>query len=701
MSQEGPSRIGLGADSETRRIAGAGLLSACVVLVCAGYYAGGWLGIALTFPPIRISSIWPPNAILLAALLLAPARTWWAFLLATFPTHLHLVTVFQPGVPMPTMLSQFAGNAAQAVVAAIAVRRFVGAPPRFDSLRGMTRFILLAGIVAPAVASALAISLFMLTGWATEFWVRWGQRFLTNVFPSLTIPPLILALIVGGSAKWWRQPPRRYTELGLLTVGLFAVGLPVFGMEAAGPGSYPALLYAPLPFLLWAAVRFGPAGTCFALLVVALLSLANAFAGRGPFVTRSPIENVVSLQIFQIGISVPLLLLAALVQERRRTEESLRESQARLALAHEAGQVAAFDWFPSPDASVGPEDRKALAGLPPGGYDWSSDTWLERIHPDDRARVHEDLRRTLVAGDLSVEFRVIWSDGSVHWLHARGMAHRDADGRPVRVVGVHVDVTERRRADEALRRAQAELAHAARLAALGQLTASIAHEVNQPLAAIIANARAGLRWLAGGSLDPVELRAAWEDVAQDARRASEVIQRVRGLLRKSPTRPAPLDVNSVVHEVVALVRSELAKQRVSLRMELADPLAPVQGDRVQLQQVLLNLFVNGIEAMSGVAGHPRELIVRSRTDDTGGVLVVVRDSGGGLDPKSVEVVFEPFYTTKADGMGMGLSICRSIIESHGGRLWAASNGDGPGATFCFTLPAGGPETDERAGSPSA
>jgi C4-dicarboxylate-specific signal transduction histidine kinase len=233
------------------------------------------------------------------------------------------------------------------------------------------------------------------------------------------------------------------------------------------------------------------------------------------------------------------------------------------------------------------------------------------------------------------------------------------------------------------------------------LTASIAHEVNQPLAAIIANARAGLRWLAGGSLDPVELRAAWEDVAQDARRASEVIQRVRGLLRKSPTRPAPLDVNSVVHEVVALVRSELAKQRVSLRMELADPLAPVQGDRVQLQQVLLNLFVNGIEAMSGVAGRPRELIVRSRTDDTGGVLVVVRDSGGGLDPKSVEVVFEPFYTTKADGMGMGLSICRSIIESHGGRLWAASNGDGPGATFCFTLPAGGPETDERAGSPSA
>jgi C4-dicarboxylate-specific signal transduction histidine kinase len=297
-----------------------------------------------------------------------------------------------------------------------------------------------------------------------------------------------------------------------------------------------------------------------------------------------------------------------------------------------------------------------------------------------------------------VEFRVIMPDGSVHWLHARGMAHRDADGRPVRVVGVHVDVTERRRADEALRRAQAELSHAARLTALGQLTASIAHEVNQPLTAIIANARAGLRWLAAGSLDPGELRAAWEDVAQDASRASEVIQRVRGLLRKSPTRPALLDLNAVVHEVVALVRSELLRHRVSLRTELADSLAPVRGDRVQLQQVLLNLLVNGIEAMSGVEGRPRELIVRSLTDEAGEVLVTVRDSGSGLDPRRVEAIFEPFYTTKTDGMGMGLSICRSIIESHGGRLWAVPNDEGPGATFSFTLPAAGSAAESVAES---
>jgi signal transduction histidine kinase len=650
-----------------------GLLTASVVLVCAGYYAGGLLGLALRFPPLGISIIWPPNAILLAALLLVPARTWWVYLLAALPTHVHLVAHFQPGVPAVTMLCQFAGNAAQAVLAAIAVRRFVGSPPRFDSLREMALFVLLAGVAAPAAASALAVSLFLLTGWATEFWATWRLRVLTNVFASLTIPPLILATVAGGAARWRNRPPRRYAEFGLLTAGLFAVGIPVFGMEAAGPGSFPALLYAPLPFPLWAAVRFGPGGTCFALLVVALLSLTNAFAGRGPFTVRSPLENVVSLQIFMLGISLPLLFLAALVQERRRTEESLRESQERLALAHEAGKVAAFDWSPGLDV---PE-------------------WLERVHPEDRARVHEELQRALVTGALSVEFRAVWPDGGVHWLHARGMTHRDADGQPARVVGVHVDVTERRRADEALRRTQAELAHAARLTALGQLTVSIAHEVNQPLSAIITNAQTGLNWLARGSLDPRELREVWEDVAKDARRASDVIQRVRGLLRKSPARPASLDLNAVVREVVALARSELLRHRVALRTELADSLAPVRGDRVQLQQVLLNLFVNAIEAMSGVEGRSRELVVRSRTGEPGQLLVEVRDSGSGLDPKSVETIFEPFYTTKADGMGMGLSICRSIIESQGGRLWAVPRQDGTGATFCFTLPADGAKADER------
>ncbi len=250
------------------------------------------------------------------------------------------------------------------------------------------------------------------------------------------------------------------------------------------------------------------------------------------------------------------------------------------------------------------------------------------------------------------------------------------------------DITERKRAEEALQKAQAELAHVARVTTMGELTSSIAHEVNQPLAAIVTNANAALRWLA---VEPPNLDEARETVGRivrDGHRASEVIGRVRALFKKSATDKARLDINDLVQESVALVRGELRRNRVALRTELADGLPPVTGDRVQLQQVLLNLIINAVEAMSGVAGRPRELLVRSHRDESGGVIVSVRDSGTGLDPEGAERLFDAFYTTKPEGMGMGLSVSRSIIEAHGGRLWAASD-DRPGATFQFSLPADG------------
>jgi signal transduction histidine kinase len=301
-----------------------------VLLVCGGYYAGGLIGVSVRFPPSGVSIIWPATPVLLAALLLTPVRTWWVYLLAALPTHLHLATHFQPGVPMVTMLSQFAGNVLNAVLGALAVRQFVGAPPRLDDLRSMAVFILLAAIVAPAVASAVAVYLFLLTGWTSDYWLVWRQRFLTNVVGTITVAPLILVTIAGGPAAWLKTPLRHSMELGLLTVGLLAVGIPVFGWNVPGSGNFPGLLFAPLPLLLWAAVRLGPGALCFLLLVVALLSLSNAFAGRGPFTTLSAAENILSLQIFLIGISLPLMFLAALVEERRNKEEVLRRNEASL-----------------------------------------------------------------------------------------------------------------------------------------------------------------------------------------------------------------------------------------------------------------------------------------------------------------------------------------------------------------------------------
>ena len=247
---------------------------------------------------------------------------------------------------------------------------------------------------------------------------------------------------------------------------------------------------------------------------------------------------------------------------------------------------------------------------------------------------------------------------------------------------------ERSRAEHALREAQAELAHVTRVMTMGELAASIAHEINQPLAAVVTNANACLRWLTGPIPNLDEGRAAVARIARDGNRASDVIGRIRALVKKSATEQAHLDINEIIQEVLGLIQTEIRKNEVVLRMKLAPDLPRILGDRVQLQQVILNLVMNGIEAMNGVIERSRELWIRSVQCDPDKVLVAVQDSGTGLQPSSLDHLFKAFFTTKAKGMGMGLAISRSIIEAHGGRLWAVPN-DGPGATFQFTLDVGG------------
>jgi C4-dicarboxylate-specific signal transduction histidine kinase len=261
---------------------------------------------------------------------------------------------------------------------------------------------------------------------------------------------------------------------------------------------------------------------------------------------------------------------------------------------------------------------------------------------------------------------------------------RNAAGQVVGASKIARDISQRRRAENALRQAQSELAHVARVTTLGEMAASIAHEVDQPLSGVVINAKACLRFLAGESPNLAEVRDGLQAIARDGRRASEVTARIRALARRSPAEKQLLDVDALVREVVALAEGEVRRKRANVCTQLAGDLPRVLGDPVQLQQVVLNLLLNGLDAMSDVDDRPRELTIRTETEGADHVHVAVRDSGAGVDPEHASRMFDPFYSTKPEGLGMGLSISRTIVEHHGGRLWAAPNDD-HGTTFHFTV----------------
>jgi len=372
------------------------------------------------------------------------------------------------------------------------------------------------------------------------------------------------------------------------------------------------------------------------------------------------------------------------ITERKRVEEKIGQREAELRQLVDAipQQVYVFaaDWTP---LFANQRDRE-YTGLTLEEAQ-SRDAVARLFHPQELKKLEALHERALVeAAPFELEARIRGRDGQYRWFLIRDNPLRDEQGRVLRWYGTRTDIEDRKRAEETLRRAQTELAYVTRVITMGELTASIAHEINQPLTAVVTNANACLRWLAAPIPNLDEAREAVARIARDGKRASDVIGRIRALVKKSTTEQAYLDVNEVIQEVVGLVQWEIQKHGVVLRTELAAHLPNVLGDRVQLQQVILNLVMNGIEAMSGVTDRARGLLIRSRQHGSDKVLVAVQDSGIGVDRENVEKLFNAFYTTKSQGMGMGLAISRSIVENHGGQLWVVPN-DGPGATFQFTL----------------
>jgi two-component system, LuxR family, sensor kinase FixL len=781
------------------------------LLVGLAYYVGAIIGFALTLPTHSVSTLWPPNAILLASLLLVPSRQWWLVLLGAFPAH--LAVQLQSGVPLLMILCWFISNSSEALIGAFSLRRFVKGPIDFASLKSVVLYVGCAVILGPFLSSFLDAAFVVLVGWKNSgYWQVWLTRLPSNVLAALAIPPFILLCAYKGpvwlrSASW-----RSYVEVCLLIGGLLAVSFLVFSWQTAGSETTPALLYLPLPILLWAAMRFGSGGASTSLLIVVFGSIYAAANGRGPFVNDSPAENVLSLQMFLMAISFPVMFLAGLIEEQRDKAKALSESEARFrAMADNApvliwmsgtNKLCTFfnkGWLDFTGRTLEQElgngwaegahrddldfwltvhgrsfDARQEFAMEyrlrrhDGEYRWVLDNGAPRFEPDgtflgylgsciditERRRGEEGLEKqraflrqvidtdpnfvfakdregrftlankavadaygTTVENligksdadfnrnreeveafrrmDMEVldtlkerfipEERITDSDGKVHWLQTVKRPIIDQDGSANQILGAATDITWRKEAEAELQLNRRELAHVTRVSTMGELAASLAHELNQPLTAILSNAQAAQRFLAAPAVDLPELREILNDIVQDNRRAGEVIRRMRTLARKEEFDAAPLDLAAVIGEVILLVHSDAILHNVRVMLELDHGLPPVRGDKVQLQQVMLNLLLNAFDALKDCPADERQVKVRAEWDSAFMVTVTVCDRGTGVSRDKLDTIFEPFYSTKEEGLGMGLSISRSIVEAHGGRLWVENNRD-RGATFYFQVP---------------
>jgi PAS domain S-box-containing protein len=769
-------------------------------LVCVGYFVGAQVGFAFTIHPSPVSTLWPPNSILLAALLLAPTRTWTILLLAAFPAHLAIQLAND--IPVTMILLWFISNCSQALIGATCVRHFTGGPLRFDDSRHVGVFVFgsIVGVFASCFLDASFIEL--VGGWGKgHFWQLWRARFFSNVLAELTVVPAIVAWFQIDARSLRNVPVRSLAEAVGLSVGLLGASVLVFVWRESGLGGIPALLYAPVPFLVWAAVRFGSIGTSTATMAVALLATRGAMNRVGPFVASSPDDSALSIQLCLIFTSIPLLLLSAVMRERRRAERAAIFNEESLKLALDAAQMTIWDWsLPPGDATW----RQAASPAPFGAM-------LRVVHPDDQPAVAEAITAAIEkSAPWDVEFRVVHPDGSVRWVMGKGEVLRDEAGQPTRLLGVNVDITARKRADEAVRaseelfarafrsspdamvisrrsggqiidvndrweglfgytravavgrtmtelplaagpqdqatlrrlietpgpvrdveahfatrsgelretiiatetvemggqecfittirditerqRAQREaqeqrqlLTHLGRVAVLGELSGALAHELSQPLTAILSNAQAARRMLTRQPVDLREIDEILEDIASADRRAGEVIRRLRAMFKRGESNRQLLDLNEITRDVLDFARSDILTRHVQVTTRLAPELPKVTGDSVQVQQVLLNLIVNGCEAMIGNEPNDRALVIETSVVDHDTVGISVLDNGSGIRADILDQLFEPFVTTKHQGLGLGLTICRSIATAHGGQLWAGNNED-RGSAFRLLLP---------------
>ncbi len=757
---------------------------------------------AMAFSHTTPSPFWFPDSILLCALLLVRPRWWWLVLLAPLPIRLFVAV--PADTPLWFLWATFAIDSGKALFTATALKHFIRNPMRFETVRDFGVYCLFAVLLAPAL-SAFAGAAARLPLGQELYWSGWEQWLLGDALANLIITPAIFYWVVGARENTSIGPETRWLEGALLIAGLILTSYIAFQSEGGGTAFAGSRLYAPVPFLFWAAIRFGVRGASAAILLLSCFAVAAALQGLGIFSGLSPGENGAVLQHFLVVRAAPLYLAAVLIDQKQGVERSLRESERRFRTMADSAPV--LIWMSGTDRvreffnrgwleftghtlehecqngwehGVHPEDLphcvaahdSSLQARVPyeaeyrlrhhdGDYRWILDKGVPRYAPNgaflgyigtalditDRRRNEAALRasetryrevvesqtgyvcrflpdttltfvneaycrscgrereqligtklldlmpervRTLVRiqvesaallrGPCDWEQEATLPDGSICWQHWAFHAIFNADGQVDEFQAIGHDITDRKRAEEATR----NLAHATRLAVVGELTAMIAHEVNQPLCAILSNAEAAETLLTLKEPPLPEVGRILAEICKEDLRASEVIRRIRGLVRNRDIQMQPLDLNEVASGVLQLVASDAKRRRVHLRSELTSGLPLVSADRTHIEQVLLNLIVNGMDAMQNTRESARELTVATRRNGDDTVEVGVSDRGSGIPTDKMSRIFESFFTTKPDGMGLGLPIARSIIEAHRGRIWAESS-PGGGATFRFTV----------------
>lgn len=768
-----------------------------------GYFFATKLGFAFKFHPYPVSVFWPANAVVLAALLLAPVHVWWLILLFIFPAHLAVQS--QHDVPWPMLLSWYLSNSFESVIGAAATRMLANDKVRFDHLRGICLFYL-CGALPSVFASSLLDSAFVdLNSLGDDnFWDVCSIRFFSNFFASITVVPVIVTWSAGFTYPF--KYSKKTFEAFALILSLVGVTFISFSQIEGGVVAVPVSLCLPLPIFLWAAARFGVRGISTAILGVAIFATFASIHQRGPFTSGSPQQNALSIQTFFTLLSVILVPMAAVLTEKRLVSEALRDSEQRYRMVVETQPDLLCRCLPDSTLTFvndawcrffgRPREqligRKILDFLPAnihervllhfaatlvkrastvwecdglsvgrneGWQQWmlhpiiSDDGHIRKIQgvgrditelkrteealreseeryrgiveaqPDLVARYLPDLtlifanqsfynffagsRRQLIGrklteilpSEVSEKFRestkfipspqppLVWESalrgpaGNIQWQQWISCAITNSAGRVTAIQAVGRDITGKKQAEEAM----GKLAHVSRLATIGELTAIIAHEVSQPLNAILTNVASGEKLLLQNPPSLSNVLAVLADIRHDNHRAVEAVRRVRAFAKKTEFEKLPVHLHVLIEDVLHLVSGEILRRHIRVDARLDTDVPAVLGDKIGLQQVLLNLVVNAMDAVSAVSQNERSLWISARRRGDKEVIVSVRDSGPGILPEFFERLFESFATSKRDGLGLGLSISRSIIQAHGGSLWAENNQD-RGATFCFTVP---------------